>query len=1563
MPDYDEKSAAAALAAVVSDAALHPVTSLERVAKCLRVACVRPKGLLRWLAATAHKEGIPLVLAHECALLVGREQWEEEGAAVVAECARLASSSVAADCAVLSWAVQCGFATELVTLEAFAALRVVLPTLERDQDLVGAMQLLAQWLVAVSPRADSGIVALLHQVANQHMSLSSSRNWCAQTVSLLARSLTAYSPLLSPTQRVQMIAFPKTLWLAAPVWGPLVTTASRLDLEATAANVLPELLVYCEWNASDKAVIVARMAASVKLRLGEKVWAALLPCLHNASLLGMTRPLFQDMSQFDGQAWREFKCCDSVGPKEWKALLKACLEGSLKAESEDCSNVLVGLIGTCHIQLGADSDHAEAQCLDVLNNSKKLAVAMSDKELSDAFSLLGSATEGTAIVQLFASCRFGYLLSDAESSDAPSGRWMAWLGHALATQLIARKLRLMASYPTPQALFGQLARMLAAIAAGERPTAARTSALVLCLMVERLETAMRLAVLGEDKFFVANQKVCEDFFSRIRGVLIGALSHLGAFAEATQQWLFRLGEVREAAKGDASKVAELVGSVCAAASAAAEQGFEQPTDAIVAFGKGVEVEFDVRLPFLDALSLMARRKLEDAARRLRDCLATCTTTAETHFLVSQINLCYLMLGSTSQSHDWLRCVPEMPADVAKKTRLTALQQQMLDPLALLGRSVALVEGASAVQMATWAVEKVSAAASAVRQLVSVEPSVANLNLCALFAVSQFGTSVLPSHSGASPKMASLWGLLGRVNCRPPFAVADFLAGANVRAAIDAAGLMCNPKLLMLQNCVQNGFAIDLTTALGVAVGSVEEEGLKASLVLRAIDKKLVTGKAALPTREELLMRVSDSRVLGLYLTNQVYVQAKAASFDLPLLFRDALTKWLHDSRIPPAKGGMAQIAKACLTHAFLCNSEAGPKSVAQQLAASFSVAGESALQLETLLRDLKEHVVDRAARSALAALSACLMASPVADVEVALSLLRVLESTGCSHMFLVIVRPVFGHASWMQIVPQLLARIALSQCGAAVMDLLQTAANDSGNAQALFWSVRTACDGASWKAEQREQASVLLGWLLIKHPQLCEGCTQLYEGLLSLGALWEERWHRALKGIVSTLRRTSSSRSLVVQQEAVYSLFEETIERGPQSPHELWFARSMSGPLRHVVALLKSGASTKALTEPLEEVLAEVARMCDVSLTVLLSDISPTLANWSGSDVRVFIPGSTVLLHSFGLKVNAMRTKTRPKRLVAVGADGTAQQLLIKHGEDLRLDERLMQVFKLAKQWHYDIVPLGPSCGVIHIVDGLVSLYDLFRKHQPQDDFYSKLRARLQSNKKHHKWLAEAKNARDIEHHRSEWGGEKAILLDVYRELCKANPSDLLQKELWLNAQSAVDWLKRVDNFTLSTANISMLGYVLGLGDRHLDNVLFDQQSGRLLHIDLNVCFEGGKHLKVPETVPFRLTQNIRGGMRYGSVEGAFVELCTERLEMLRGKASVILMLLEAFVLDEVKGDVRKRKHEPGSAIVKRVEQKLAGSDYGRADMTAREQAQAAIAAAVSEDNLAQMYAGWGASW
>jgi hypothetical protein len=47
----------------------------------------------------------------------------------------------------------------------------------------------------------------------------------------------------------------------------------------------------------------------------------------------------------------------------------------------------------------------------------------------------------------------------------------------------------------------------------------------------------------------------------------------------------------------------------------------------------------------------------------------------------------------------------------------------------------------------------------------------------------------------------------------------------------------------------------------------------------------------------------------------------------------------------------------------------------------------------------------------------------------------------------------------------------------------------------------------------------------------------------------------------------------------------------------------------------------------------------------------------------------------------------------------------------------------------------------------------------------------------------------------------------------------------------------------------SQVGYIIGLGDRHSMNILLDEATAEVVHIDLGVAFEQGLMLKTPERV------------------------------------------------------------------------------------------------------------------
>ena len=83
-------------------------------------------------------------------------------------------------------------------------------------------------------------------------------------------------------------------------------------------------------------------------------------------------------------------------------------------------------------------------------------------------------------------------------------------------------------------------------------------------------------------------------------------------------------------------------------------------------------------------------------------------------------------------------------------------------------------------------------------------------------------------------------------------------------------------------------------------------------------------------------------------------------------------------------------------------------------------------------------------------------------------------------------------------------------------------------------------------------------------------------------------------------------------------------------------------------------------------------------------------------------------------------------------------------------------------------------------------------------------------------------------------------------ELMDETPNDLLSSHLWLSSKNSNDWHKLKTNLTRSVAVMSVIGYIIGLGDRHLDNLLIDFNRGEIIHIDYNVCFEKGTKLRIP---------------------------------------------------------------------------------------------------------------------
>lgn len=254
-----------------------------------------------------------------------------------------------------------------------------------------------------------------------------------------------------------------------------------------------------------------------------------------------------------------------------------------------------------------------------------------------------------------------------------------------------------------------------------------------------------------------------------------------------------------------------------------------------------------------------------------------------------------------------------------------------------------------------------------------------------------------------------------------------------------------------------------------------------------------------------------------------------------------------------------------------------------------------------------------------------------------------------------------------------------------------------------------------------------------------------------------------------------------------------------------------------------------------------------------------------------------------------------PKIITMLASDGSRMKALLKGGnDDLRQDSIMEQVFEqvsnLLKDHReprqrqlgirsYKVLPLTMNAGIIEFVSNTIPLHDYslpaHQKYFPKDWKPNRCRKEISD--------AQTKSL--------------STRTQTFRTVC-ANFQPVLRHFFFERFLNPDDWFRKRLAYSRSTAAISILGHVLGLGDRHGHNILLDERSGEVVHIDLGVAFEAGRVLPVPEMVPFRLTRDIVDGMGLSGVEGVFRRCCNFTLEALRQDQYSIMTILDVLRYD-----------------------------------------------------------------
>jgi FKBP12-rapamycin complex-associated protein len=459
--------------------------------------------------------------------------------------------------------------------------------------------------------------------------------------------------------------------------------------------------------------------------------------------------------------------------------------------------------------------------------------------------------------------------------------------------------------------------------------------------------------------------------------------------------------------------------------------------------------------------------------------------------------------------------------------------------------------------------------------------------------------------------------------------------------------------------------------------------------------------------------------------------------------------------------------------------------------------------------------------------------------------------------------------TWLGVLPQLLARIHIKS--PAVRSVLHPLLVRLGekHPQALMYPLSVLLK--SPVVERKTAAESLMNSLRSHSSSLVEEALMVSSELIRVAILWLETWH---EGLEEASRLYFGEGNVSGMLDLLIPLHEK-LEEGAETRRELEFIDAFGTDLAQANQHLKDyvnlvtkqdenipptsdssipGEAPGRTVRQKEEAETVMNKAWDIYYTVFrqinkqlpaltrleLSDCSPALSRARGLELGIpgsyRVDGSFVRISRFVPNVQVITSKQRPRKITLRGSDGKDYVFLLKGHEDLRQDERVMQLFGLVNALlegdrqtkkqdlriqRYAVAPLSHNCGLVGWVPHTDTLHSLIRDYR-----HTK---KIPLNLEHREML---RIAPDYDHLTVM---QKVEVFVEALQKTTGNGNDLYEI-LWLKSTNSEQWLERRTRYTRSLAVMSMVGYILGLGDRHPSNLMLDNLSGRVLHIDFGKC-------------------------------------------------------------------------------------------------------------------------------
>nr|WBK62802.1 target of rapamycin [Sogatella furcifera] len=491
--------------------------------------------------------------------------------------------------------------------------------------------------------------------------------------------------------------------------------------------------------------------------------------------------------------------------------------------------------------------------------------------------------------------------------------------------------------------------------------------------------------------------------------------------------------------------------------------------------------------------------------------------------------------------------------------------------------------------------------------------------------------------------------------------------------------------------------------------------------------------------------------------------------------------------------------------------------------------------------------------------------------------------------------------TWLQVIPQLIARIDTPR--AMVGRLIHHLLMDIGkhHPQALVYPLTVASKSNS--LPRRNAANKILKSICEHSQLLVQQAMMVSDELIRVAILWHELWHEGLEEASRLYFGERNVKGMFDTLEPLHAM----LERGPQTLKETSFNQAYGRDLVEAVEWChryKGSGNVRDLNQAWDlyyHVFRRISRQLPQLTSLELQYVSPKLL--VSRDLELAVPGSycpgqpTVRIAHIQSSLQVITSKQRPRKLCIKGSNGNDYMFLLKGHEDLRQDERVMQLFGLVNTLllndpdtfrrnltiqRYAVIPLSTNSGLIGWVPHCDTLHTLIRDYRDKKKILLNIEHRIM-----------LRMAPDYDH--------LTLMqkVEIFEHALETTQGDDLAKLLWLKSPSSEVWFDRRTNYTRSLAVMSMVGYILGLGDRHPSNLMLDRLSGKILHIDFGDCFEVAMtREKFPEKIPFRLTRMLINAMEVTGIEGTYRRTCESVMWVLHRNKDSLMAVLEAFVYD-----------------------------------------------------------------